>query len=129
MPMTKTKTITLRARKVGHRLDFYQKGPERTAEIMSLFGLAAKFTAQVCNLSSPQLVYYRNRKCNIRIRDFRDGKSPMAAFLVGHFIHRAEKILDAHLENLENSDRPVELQIEGQTLQTQTVIRRLLLNP
>ena len=121
-----TRTIRLSRKYRGRRIDFGY-GTDRTAALMAMFGLSGRCIAQNCGFSSPSLVYYRNHKSGIRIRDFRDGNSPVAALVIKRLAPQAGAILDAHLERMENAGYPVVLRIPGLRSTIRSLIRQKLL--
>jgi len=94
---------------------------------MAMFGLSGRCIAEYCGFSSPSLVYYRNKQSGIRIRDFRDGKSPMAALVISRLATRAGKVLDEHLERNDAAGHTVQLRISGLRTTVRGLVRRKVL--
>jgi hypothetical protein len=118
----KNKVIKLRRRR---QVDFENNPMDHLALVMSMYGFSAKFTASTCGWRQPGRVYYRNHLANLRIRDFREGKSPMAIVVLQSLSGKTNEILAQHLGRQEEGVAP--LKVDGVKGKPRTFIRRNML--
>ena len=118
----KTKVIRMKRRR---RVDLRRAGVDRTASMMAMFGFSARCIAEACGFASPSLVYYRNRQANLRLTDFRNGKSPMAILVLQKLRGAGERILDEHLERQVHT--PHAMRIHGIRMQLPAYVQKEML--
>ena len=76
----------------------FEGGIDRVAAKMAMFGFSAKCIARTCGFKSTSLVYYRNKATNIKLQDFREGRSPMSVLVMKRLAAESGLILDNHLD-------------------------------
>ena len=78
-----------------------QRGEDFQCVVLGALGFSADNIGQQCGLSRGQ-VYYRMRKAGLRLRDYRDGRTPVAKAVVrhakGYAVQVVRKVLVAHIE-------------------------------